>query len=131
MPLEIYITKRDGEDAGPMKQPQAEKYLANVINDPSLASNLKQSLNDLYSGKGKPTGHYLHGKLPIKHASSGVEGTKKCVSLFWTDGPAQLPKIVAAGRHLKGTPNVTKYELCFYGQADGDMKEGKKVELKS
>jgi len=40
-----------------MKQPQAESYMDNVIDDKSLVANLKQSLNDIYGGKGKATGH--------------------------------------------------------------------------
>lgn len=130
MPIEIYITKRDGTDAGPMKQPQAESYLANVIDDSSLVANLKQSLNDVFSDKGKATGHYTHAKLPIRHASSGKPGTTKCVSLFWTYGPSDKLKIVAAGRHTVSTPNLTEYNLCYYGQADGEMKEGKTISLK-
>jgi len=112
-----------------MKQPQAESYMDNVIDDKSLVANLKQSLNDIYGGKGKATGHYVYDKLPVRHASSGKKDVKS-VSLFWVEDPKQGFKIVACGEHTVSTSTLTEYKLCFYGQADGHMKEGAKISLK-
>ncbi|AML51701.1 hypothetical protein [Falsihalocynthiibacter arcticus] len=128
MPNEISITKSDGTVAGPMKQPQAESYMLNVINDISLKSNLTQSLNDVFDDKGKATGHYVHNGQKIKHASAGKTGAGASVSLFWTHDHSGI-KIVAAGEHTVSTPNLTEYKLCFYGQASGQMKNGATVSL--
>ena len=52
---QITILKKDGEGpVGPMAQDRAEAYLTPVLNDANRLANLKQSLNDITSGNGRP-----------------------------------------------------------------------------
>ena len=75
------IVKKDGEgDTTAMMQPQTEKYLGNLLT-PDRISNLKQSLNDVFGGRGKATGAYTFAGQAVLHASSG--NMQKSVTLFF------------------------------------------------
>ena len=118
MPTNLVVVKRDGKETKPaMAQLQAVNYLANVV-DKALHANLKQALNQAFDGNGKATGNYRFKNNPVLHASSGVEGTDKCVSLFYYV-LGETIYTIAMGRHTA----AASYRLDHYGQADGDFKE--------
>jgi hypothetical protein len=117
----IIILKRDGVPTTRMAQPQAERYLGNLIERNRLA-NLKQALNDVTSGKGKATGDYVFRSQPVLHASSGNGQTS--VSLFFYNA-GTTHTIIAMGEHLTST----SYKLADYGQRNGDFKEGARIKL--
>jgi len=124
MPTNLVVIKRDGTKTEPvMVQTQAERYLGNVVEANCLA-NLKQSLNQAFDGGGKATGTYRYDNNPILHASSGKQGTSKCVSLFYYVTGSTI-YMVAMGRHTAGSA----YSLDHYGQPSGDFKEGANISL--
>ena len=106
-----------------MAQKQAENYLCNVV-DRSLYANLKQSLNQAFDGGGKATGSYRFDNNPVLHASSGKEGTSKCVSIFYYI-LGETIYTVAMGRHVASS----SYSLDHYGQPSGEFKEGANLSL--
>jgi len=67
----ILRTNEDGKPTRPMAYAQAQTYLVNVMKDNNRDSCIKQALNDVTSGKGKPTGAYVYLGSPVWHASSG------------------------------------------------------------
>lgn len=121
MPKNINIIKSDGTETGVMEQAQAESYLVNLLNADRVA-NLKQSLNDVTSNKGKPTAAYIFNGYPVLHASSGNE--VKCVSLFYYDD-SNVHYIIAMGEHQTST----SYKLSDYGQTAGDFKKNATISL--
>lgn len=124
MPKNLIVIKRDGNQTTPaMAQAQAEKYLCNVV-DKSLHANVKQALNQAFDGEGKATAGYRFDGNPIIHASSGIEGTQKCVSIFFYI-LGETIYTVAMGRHVTSS----SYILDHYGQPSGDFKEGARVNL--
>ena len=124
MPKNLIVIKRDGKQtAPPMEQLQADRYFSNVV-DNSLHANVKQSLNQAFDGLGKATAGYLFDGNPIIHASSGKEGTEKCVSIFYYV-LGETIYTVAMGRHVTSS----SYTLNHYGQVSGDFKEGAKITL--
>jgi len=115
MSNKVIVIKSDGTHTSAMDQAQTEKYLGNLLHS-DRQSNLKQSLNDVYSNKGKATGSYKFAGFPVLHASSGVLGVKS-VSLFFYDNEGDH-YIMAMGEHT----GASTYKLTDYGQADGDFK---------
>lgn len=132
MATHMIIRKRDGTDTIQMPQPQAELYLGNL---PTLTANrtasLKQALNDVYSDKGKPTGHVLYagfgGMIPVLHASSGNGQTS--VSLFFVRN-AGATYLLAMGEHVTEPKPKVSYKLSDYGQPAGPLKGNATVRLK-
>lgn len=123
----IIILQKDGSgQAGPMQQAQTESYLANVLNDANRRANLKQALNDVSAGKGKPTGSYKYGGAPVWHASS--DNTVQSVTLFYTaTGPTA--SIFAMGEHMGGAGSAVKYSVCDYRQAGTDFALKKTIAI--
>lgn len=122
MANQIIIIKSDGMPTNPMDQAQAENYLGNLIGANRVA-NLKQSLNDVTGGKGKPTGNYIFNTHPVLHASSGVQGVKS-VSLFFYDNGGDH-YIIAMGEHT----GASTYKLTDYGQPTGDFKKNATISI--
>lgn len=122
MANKIIIIKSDGTPTNPMDQAQAESYLGNLIESNRIA-NLKQALNDVTGGKGKPTGSYTFNTHNVLHASSGVTGVKS-VSLFFYDNAGDH-YIIAMGEHA--TSNT--YKLTDYGQPAGDFRKNATITL--
>jgi hypothetical protein len=124
---QITILKKDGEGpVGPMPQDRADAYLTPVLNDAGRLANLKQSLNDITSGKGKATGKYTYGNAPVWHASSGNKA--KSVTLFYTLA-GTTASVFAMGEHIEGTPSVTKYSVSDYGQAGTVFAKNKTIAI--
>lgn len=122
MANKIIIIKSDGTPTNPMDQAQAESYLGNLIEANRMA-NLKQSLNDVTGGKGKPTGKYTFNTYKVLHASSGIEDVKS-VSLFFYDN-ASDHYIIAMGKHT----GSSTYKLTDYGQPTGDFRKDATIKL--
>ncbi|MFB6457941.1 hypothetical protein ACE38W_21905 [Chitinophaga sp. Hz27] len=122
MANQIVIIKSDGTSTQPMNQAQAESYLGNLITADRIA-NLKQALNDVTGGKGKPTGKYKFNNFPVLHASSGVIGVKS-VSLFFYDNGGNH-HIFAMGEHVA----ASSYKLTDYGQPAGDFKKNATITI--
>ena len=122
----IVVAKTTGGNTGAMARVQAESYLENVLADKGRESNLKQSLNDVTGGKGKATGRYLHGGLPVLHASSG--NGAKSATLFYTLTGATAT-IFAMGEHGVGTPTQTKYIVSEFGPLAGEFSKGKTITI--
>jgi hypothetical protein len=118
----ITVLKTDGTTAASMQIPQAQNYLVNVLKDKSRDANLKQALNDVTGGKGKPTGAYRFNGLPVWHASSG--NGQKSVSLFYTLATVTAT-IIAMGEHVIST----QYEIDVFGPPGSDFAQGKKINL--
>ncbi len=123
MPSYLVVIKADGTQTRPMMQAQAQTYLGKVINDPNSA-NLKQSLNQAFDGNGKATGNYLYQANKVLHASSGKEGTDKCVTLFYHLANDMI-YLIAMGKHVSSS----SYKLNFYGQPDAPWKKGSQIML--
>jgi hypothetical protein len=104
-----------------MAQPQVENHLANLL-QPDGVPNLKQALNDVFSGKGKPSGAYRFGGSPVLHASSG--NMAKSVTLFYTMA-ADTARIFAMGQHA----TASSYTVADFGQRGTDFQEGRTVKL--
>jgi hypothetical protein len=123
----IIILKKDGGGPvdGPMPQDRVEAYLTPIVSD-NRAANLKQSLNDITSGKGNPTGPYTFTGARVWHASSG--NYAKSVTVFYTMA-GSIASIFAVGEHTEGTPNVTKYLVSDYGQAGTDFALKKTIAI--
>lgn len=118
--MSIVIIKNDGQPTGSMPQVRAEAYLFKVMHeDKSRQASLKQALNDVTIGRGKPTGSYLFDGFRVLHSSAGKMGTKSTVSIFFYDDKGQH-YIVAMGTHI--TSN--SYKLSDYGQVTGLFKDG-------
>ncbi len=116
------IVKKDGEgETNAMMQPQAEKYLGNLLT-PDRISNLKQSLNDVFGGRGKATGAYTFAGQPVLHASSG--NMQKSVTLFFYMSGVNA-KIFAMGQHKTSS----SYGVSEYGQRGTDFQLGKTISL--
>ena len=116
------IVKKDGEgDTTAMMQPQTEKYLGNLLT-PDRISNLKQSLNDVFGGRGKTTGAYAFAGQPVLHASSG--NMQKSVTLFFYMSGVNA-KIFAMGQHKTSS----SYSVSEYGQRGTDFQLGKTISL--
>jgi len=109
-----------------MAQDRAEAYLTPVLNDANRLANLKQSLNDITSGNGTPTGKYTFGNAAVWHASSG--NMQKSVTLFYTLA-GTTASLFAMGEHAPGTPSVTKYTVSDYGQAGTDFAKNKIIAI--
>lgn len=122
MANQIIIIKSDGTPTNPMDQAQAEKYLGNLIEANRIA-NLKQSLNDVTGGKGKPTGNYTFNNQPVLHASSGVQGVKSVSLFFYNQGGDHY--IIAMGEH---TADST-YKLTDYGQPTGEFRKNATITI--
>lgn len=122
MANQIIIITKKGNKTQPMEQLQAENYLGNLINQNRVA-NLKQSLNDVTSGKGKATGEYKFDGHPVLHASSGKPDVKS-VCLFYYDYNDDH-YIIAMGEHTASK----EYKLTDYGQKDGDFQKNKTIDL--
>ena len=116
------VVKADGAgDTNAMMQAQVEKYLGNLIT-PDRVSNLKQSLNDVFGGRGKASGAYTFGGQPVLHASSG--NMQKSVTLFFTMAGVNARNF-AMGQHKTSS----SYEVSTYGQRGTDFAQGKTVSL--
>ncbi|MBV9835364.1 MAG: hypothetical protein JO055_13200 [Alphaproteobacteria bacterium] len=116
------IVKKDGEgDTNAMMQAQTEKYLGNLLT-PDRISNLKQSLNDVFGGRGKATGAYSFAGQPVLHASSG--NMQKSVTLFFYMSGVNA-KIFAMGEHKSSS----SYSVSEYGQRGTDFQLGKTISL--
>ena len=116
------VVKKDGEgDTNAMMQPQTEKYLGNLLT-PDRISNLKQSLNDVFGGRGKATGAYTFAGQPVLHASSG--NMQKSVTLFFYMSGVNA-KIFAMGQHKTSS----SYSVSEYGQRGTDFQQGKTISL--
>ena len=118
----IVIVKSNGTQVGPMAQPQAESYLANVLSNPSLLPNLKQVLNDLTSGKGKASQPHTFNGQAVLHASSGNGAHSVSVFFYRLGGNAHL---IAMGEHSGKVKGKESYKLTHYGQdANPNFKKG-------
>jgi hypothetical protein len=116
------IVKKDGEgDTNAMMQAQTEKYLGNLLT-PDKISNLKQSLNDVFGGRGKATGAYTFAGQAVLHASSG--NMQKSVTLFFYMSGVNA-KIFAMGEHKSSS----SYTVSEYGQRGTDFQLGKTISL--
>jgi hypothetical protein len=124
----IIILKRDGGGpVGPaMPQDRVEAYLTPVLNDNNRLANLKQSMNDISTGKGKATGSYTYNRASVWHASSG--NGAKSVTLFYTMA-GSTASIFAMGEHAEGNANVTKYTVSDYGQTGTDFALKKTIAI--
>lgn len=126
MANKIIIIKSDGTHTSPsMNQEQAEIYLGKLI-EVNRKSNLKQSLNDVTSGKGKRTGDYTFNGHPVLHASSGVIGVKSLSLFFYKDKDDYY--IFAMGEHIENT-KTTNYKLSDYGQPTGEFKKNATISI--
>ncbi len=122
----IIVKKDSSGEAGPLLQPQVESYLGNLIHN-SLLANLKQCCNDVFGGKGKPTGAFRYAGLPVMHASSG--NGAKSVTLFYTM-MGSAARIFAMGEHEDSkNPKVASYKVTHYGQAGTSFALNSKVSI--
>jgi hypothetical protein len=118
----VTIVKKDGGgEAGPMQQPQAESYLGNLLNKDCLA-NLKQAMNDVFSGKGKASGAHTFAGQPVLHASSG-NGQKSVTLFYYMFG--STGKIFAMGEH----EGSSSYSVSYYGQRGTSFQHGRTIAL--
>ena len=117
------IVKKDGsgETAPPMKQPQAENYLANLLTKDRHA-NLKQAMNDVFTGKGKASSDLKFAAQPVLHASSG-NGQKSVTLFFYMFGVTA--KIFAMGEHV----DSSSYSVSVYGQRGTSFQQGRTISL--
>lgn len=115
------IKKRDGAATSAMAQPQVQSYLLNLLNV-NRHANLKQALNDVFSGKGKASGAHIQDGQPVLHASSG--NMQQSVTLFYYMSGAQAT-IFAMGEHA----GSSSYRVSDYGQPSGSFVEGAKLAL--
>ena len=118
----VVIVKADGagETTG-MRQPQAETYLTNLINA-NRHANLKQAMNDVFSGKGKTSGSHKFENSPVWHASSG--NGEKSVTLFYTMS-GDTAKIFAMGEHA----TESSYRISDFGQRGTPFQSGRTISL--
>ncbi|MFD0396875.1 hypothetical protein ACFVHI_02160 [Kitasatospora sp. NPDC127121] len=123
---EMVVIKTDGTQTTPMRQPQAESYLVNVLNEAGMGNrlaNLKQSLNQAFNGQGKPTGSYQFRGKPVLHASSG-NGQQSVTLFFYADGSKLM--LFAMGEHVSST----QYRISIYGQqGDPNFAKGKVISI--
>ncbi|MFV0604287.1 MAG: hypothetical protein ACK5NK_00475 [Niabella sp.] len=125
--MDLIIIKRDGSQTTSMPQQQAESYLLKSDLVPkNLESNLKQVLNDVYSGKGKASSSYVYNGHPVLHASSG--NSQKSVTAFFYKG-TDANYLIALGEHSGEIKGNTSYRITIYGQTAGDFKENGRVTL--
>jgi hypothetical protein len=120
--MAIVVKADGGGDTNAMMQPQVEKYLDNVLKDPSRTANLKQAMNDVFGGRGKASGAYTFATKPVLHASSG-NGQKSVTLFFYMAGTSA--KIFAMGEHKA----ASSYTVSEYGQKGTDFAKGKTVAL--
>lgn len=120
------FSARSGEKTS-MAQPQAQKYLQNLI-EANRYANLTQALNDVFNGKGKPTGNYTFDAHPVLHASSG--NGQHSVTLFFYSESDTTAVLFAMGEHLDLPKPQVRYKVTDYGQAQGSFKEDATIILK-
>lgn len=119
----IIVRSDGGGETTPMRQPQAESYLLNIIkSETNRHANLKQALNDVFSGKGKDTGSYTFENRAVWHASSG--NGEKSVTLFFTMDRDDA-KIFAMGEHASSR----SYTISDFGQRDAPFQKGQTISL--
>ncbi len=119
--MAIIVKKDGGGETNAMKQAQAETYLANLLTADRVA-NLKQAMNDVFSGKGKATSAYTFAGQPVLHASSG-NMQKSTTLFFYMFGTTA--KIFAMGKH----ETSTTYAVSDYGQRGTDFQLGRTISL--
>ena len=115
------IKKRDASPTRLMEQTQTQNYLINLLTK-NRHANLKQALNDVFSGKGKPSGAHKQDNQPVLHASSGNMQTSVTLFYYMTGGQAT---IFAMGEHRTSD----SYKVSDYGQPTGTFVEGATVTL--
>lgn len=116
------IKKRDGSlTQPPMAQAQAQSYLLNLVLA-NRQANLKQALNDVFSGKGKATNAYRQDGQPVLHASSG-NGQQSVTLFYYMTG--SVATIFAMGEHT----GATSYRVSDYGQPAGDFSQNARINL--
>lgn len=122
---EMVVIKSDGTQTSPMRQPQAQSYLENVLNEAGMGNrlaNLKQSLNQAFDGQGKPTGSHKFNNQPVLHASSG-NGQQSVTLFFYANGSKLM--LFAMGEHVSST----QYRISIYGQQGTDFAKGKVISV--
>ncbi|MBL8288856.1 MAG: hypothetical protein JNL85_12805 [Rubrivivax sp.] len=115
------VKKRDGTATNAMAQPQVQSYLLNLLGV-NRHANLKQALNDVFSGKGKASGSHIQDGLAVLHASSG--NMQQSVTLFYVMQGAQAI-IFAMGEHA----GSSSYKVSDFGQPSGTFVQGAKIAL--
>lgn len=116
------IKKRDGSlTQPPMAQAQTQNYLLNLVLA-NRQANLKQALNDVFSGKGKATSAYLQDGHPVMHASSG-NGQQSVTLFYYMTGAGAT--IFAMGEHT----GATSYRVSDYGQPTGQFSQNARINL--
>lgn len=119
--LAIVVRKDGGGETTAMAQAQVESYLANLLEADRLA-NLKQALNDVFNGIGKPTGQHRFNDKPVMHASSG--NVVKSVTLFYYMS-GSLARIFAMGEHASSA----SYTVSDFGQRGTAFQKGRTITL--
>jgi hypothetical protein len=95
--------------------------------EPNQYGALSGALNDVYSGRGSNSGNHtvddFDGPQHILHASSGVAGTNKTVTLFYFM-VGTVMKLIALAQHKTTTTYGISSDL---GQAEEPFRRGKTV----
>lgn len=119
--LAIVVRKDGSGETTAMAQAQVESYLGNLLEADRIA-NLKQALNDVFDGAGKPTGQYRFADNAVMHASSG--NVVKSVTLFYYM-TGSVARIFAMGEHASSA----SYTVCDFGQRGTSFQKGRTIIL--
>ncbi len=118
-----------GTDTPAMDQDNFVRYLQKACDIANAErGDMLKAIQKMFQGNGSATGAYQYRGEPVWHASSGKAETKASFSLFWIL-PGEIPKVFAAGQHIRGSTNVVKYKITHFGPHGSDFQVNRTITL--